>query len=380
VRAKWRSQFPIDPGLVMFNHASFGLPTRGLLDHAETIRRDLERDPNINLGETLQARLDDVLGEVCSTLGLQPATTALTPNATAGAAAIQQSLPLQAGDVVVTLDCEYSSMLRGWRRRCQEVGAHLLVVPVPLPLASADDLLQALDAAAPERVAVLHVSAISSSAALALPTSRLAAWGHARGAVVVVDAAHAPGHVDVADGHDADLSFGTLHKWYPVPRAVGILRTRPRLEGLVRPAEVSLTWDSELLAHRFGWPGTFDPAARLAVPEALRTHHAWAAEGELSHAERVAEHATVELAAAGAVPTAGAGLRPPRLRGFILPGVDASVLRQHLLDAGVRAWTGGHGADSCLLRLATHVYNDEADVHTVRRVVEPLLNSARAGR
>jgi RNA polymerase sigma factor (sigma-70 family) len=79
-------------------------------------------------------------------------------------------------------------MLRGWRRRCQEVGAQLLVVPVPLPLAGAEDLLQALDAAAPERVAVLHVSAISSSAALALPTSRLAAWGHARGAVVVVDA------------------------------------------------------------------------------------------------------------------------------------------------------------------------------------------------
>jgi hypothetical protein len=68
-------------------------------------------------------------------------------------------------------------MLRGWRRRCQEVGAQLLVVPVPLPLAGAEDLLQALDAAAPERVAVLHVSAISSSAALALPTSRLAAWG-----------------------------------------------------------------------------------------------------------------------------------------------------------------------------------------------------------
>jgi isopenicillin-N epimerase len=380
VRADRRELFPLRPDIVMFNHASYGLATTALLAHTQALRIELEADPNVRLGEPLQDRLHEVLTGLCAHLGLPPEHTALTSSATCGAAAVQRSLPLAAGDVVIALDCEYSSVLRGWQQRCDEVGAQLRVVPVPLPLTDVEDLLSRMTAAAAgDRVAVLQFSAITSSAALRLPVSRLAAWGHQHGATAVVDAAHAPGHVDVAAWDDVDVAFGTLHKWFPVPRSVGILWTSPELSDRIYPAEVSLTYDAPTLDRRFAWPGTYDPAARLAVPDAVAAHTRWATDGDLDRARELADRASATLTGAGAIPTGGDTLLPPRLRAFLLPGVPAPALRQRLHDAGIRAWTGEFDENASLLRLATHVYNDPDDVEAITRAVAPLLAPGTGG-
>jgi len=81
--------------------------------------------------------------------------------------------------------------------------------------------------------------------------------------------------------------------------------------------QVSLHWDSGDLVHRFGWRGTWDPAPALV---------------------------------------------PPRLRGFLVPGVTLTDLRACLNEARVRAWSGSAADGGTLLRVATHVYNDTADV------------------
>ncbi|MBV8539631.1 MAG: aminotransferase class V-fold PLP-dependent enzyme [Pseudonocardiales bacterium] len=268
---------------------------------------------------------------------------------------------------------EYSSFLRGWQRRCEEIGAELRVVDVDMPLSDEQALIAAMDAAVPEQVAVVQVSAVSSSAALRLPVLRVAEWGHERGAVVVVDAAHGPGHIPVAEWDGVDIAFGTLHKWFPVPRAVGILWAAPALVDVIRPAEVSLSWDCETLAARFAWPGTFDPTARLCIPDALECRRQWAAMGEITRCEQLAEYASAELSHVGADLTGGTDLLSPRLRAFLLRSVPVDVLRARLLDAGIRAWTGEYGETASLLRLATHVYNDEDDVELVVRQLAPLL-------
>lgn len=357
----------------MFNHASYGVTPLALLAEADRVRRELESDPNVQLLDVLQERLDDVRAELCAALGLDPELSALTTSAAAGAAALQRSIPLSAGDVVLTLDCEYSSVLRGWQRRCAEVGAELRVVPVDLPLLDVETLLTGLTTAvAGERIAVLQFSAITSSAALRLPVARLTAWGHEHGATVIVDAAHGPGHLDLDEFADVDAAFASVHKWLPVPRSVGLLWATPALAADLRPAEVSLTYDDPGLGRRFSWPGTFDPTSRLCLPAALEHHAAWA--GELAGCVRLADHASAVLSDLGAVPTATAPLLPPRMRAFLLPGVTEAEIRERLLAADVRAWSGTAG-EHTLVRLATHVYNDEDDVDALATVVAEALRS-----
>jgi isopenicillin-N epimerase len=228
--------------------------------------------------------------------------------------------------------------------------------------------------AAGDRVAILQFSTITSSAALQLPVNRLADWGHERGALVLVDAAHGPGHVDVGSWEGVDAAFGTVHKWISVPRSVGILWTTPELVDVVSPAETSLTFDDSSLGRRFSWPGTFDPAPRLCIPDALAVQAAWVEAGEISRCEKLADQASDILTAAGAIPTAGAGLLPPRMRAFLLPGVPTPMLRQRLQDADIRAWSGDYGDSACLLRVATHVYNDLDDVEALAAEISALLS------
>ena len=368
------ADFPLAPGLVMLNHASYGLAPRAVLAQAEQIRRELESDPDLRLGAALHERLTHVLARICARLGLNPEFAALTSSATSGAAALQRSLPLSYGDVVIALNCEYSSVLRGWQRRCQEVEAELRIVDVDLPFTDPGALLARMDAAAgSDRVAVLQFSAITSSTAIQLPVNQLAAWGQARGATVVVDAAHAPGQIDVTGWRGVDAVFATVHKWFPVPRSVGLLWAKPALAVTVHPAETSLTHDAWTLAERFSWPGTYDPSARLSLPGALAQQQTWADAGHLVHSERLADYAGDVLTEAGAVPTAGPGFRPPRLRAFRLPGVPAPLVRQRLLEAGIRTWIGSHGDAESLLRVATHVYNDQDDVDQLASEVKGLL-------
>jgi isopenicillin-N epimerase len=371
------AQFPLAPGLVMLNHASFGLCTRRVLQEAAELRQELESDPIRHLGPELLDRLQAVTSQLAATFGLPQDATTMTANATTGASALMRSLPLGADDTVAVLASEYSSVQRGWALRCREAGARLRLLDVPGPLESADELVARLDSQIAGRVAVVQLSLVSSTGALLLPVRELSDWGHSRGALVVLDAAHGPGHVPLrVDDWDVDAVYGTLHKWLPTPRPLGFLSLTRELTHVVRPAEVSLSWDSPDLVDRFSWPGTFDPVPRLLLPSALEQWAAWNDAGSISAAQGVADRAAEALTRVGAVPTAGAGFLPPRLRAFLLPGVARGDLDRECAAAHVRAWTGQDSAGVTVLRLAFHVYNDDDDVQPVVTMVDRLLSTA----
>jgi isopenicillin-N epimerase len=294
---------------------------------------------------------------------------ALVANSTEASGALAASLPLDPGDAVALLDTEYESVLRAWRVRCERSGARYAVLPTPVP-ATRQALLDAL-AGAPDGTRYIVLSAITSSTALRLPVADVVALAAARGASVVLDAAHVVGHerLDVATA-GVQAAFGSLHKWFPVPRSVGFLWLAPELVGTVRPAAVALHYDDDLAA-RFAWRGTWDPAPTLGLPAAVHEWQAWEASGDLRRAADLAEHAGDELAGAGWVPTGDAPLRPTRLRAFVVPAPLAR-LRTALTAAGIRAWTGTAPDGRTLARVATHVYTDASDVERLAAVARSL--------
>lgn len=366
------ADFELDAGLVQLNHASFGVPTRAALRRAEEQRRAIERDTATALGPELVAGLREQAEVLAREIGAGPGSTALTAGSTEANAALATSLPLAPGDHVLLLDVEYPSVLRAWTVACERAGATLDVARLPLP-ATVDGVLTAVATAHPATTTVV-VSAITSSTAVALPVAAVAALCRERGAVLVVDAAHVAGHVplDVA-ALGADAVFGSVHKWLPVPRPVGFLWTAPWLLPVVRPAAVSLTWDSDEVVERFAWRGTWDPAPALGLADALAEWREWQRAGDLDEAARVAAHLDAGLVALGLDPTADEPLRPPRLRAVRARGVGLDALRRVLDDAGVRAWTGAAPDGTATLRVSTHVYNEPADLGPLAVAVRAAL-------
>lgn len=368
------AEFPISPELVMLNHASFGVMTSEIMRLAEQTRAELEADSLALVDvEALVPRLQRAAGRAATQLGLVTGSFALTQNATAGAAAIMRSLRVPAGSRVVVCSTEYQSIYRGWQVRCEEVGAQFVPFVVPVPLASTEQLLAALDEQLGDGpVQVAHLSLVASSTAIALPVETLVSWFRERGAIVVVDAAHGPGHVTLPpDAWGASAMHGTMHKWFPTPRPVGFIWLVEDLCDLVRPAEVSLTWDAADLVERFSWQGTYDPTPRLCVERAMEQWEAWRRDGDLDRCAQLAQYASLRLEEVGGVPTSAPAFRPPRLRAVTLAG-SRDRLRASLDAAGVRAFTGTGPGGETMLRVATHVYNDEADVDLLCELVGAL--------
>lgn len=366
--------FALEPGVVQLNHASYGLTSRRVMTAAEHERCRIESDPTVNLGSELTDQLRYRAARAAEMLGLAADQVTLCTNATSGAAAVIGSLSLAEGDTVVVLDAEYSSVTRAWEVACERVSANLLKVPVPLPLQSSEQLIAVLNSAVPGPVTYVQVSAVSSSAALRLPVEDIAQWAHDRGGRLVLDAAHVPGHIPVAPyGCGAIAMFGTLHKWVPTLRPVGLLWLAEDFVDRVRPAEVSLTWDSSDLIERFSWSGTFDPVPRLTAISAIEQWEQWHDAGLLAECERLADLGSDLLTEVGAQPVASPGLSAPRMRAFILRGVTVAGIKAVLSKADIRAWVGPGPRGESLLRFATHIYNDQHDLEALAGRIKEVL-------
>ncbi|MDX6738699.1 hypothetical protein [Actinocorallia sp. A-T 12471] len=144
--------------------------------------------------------------------------------------------------------------------------------------------------------------------------------------------------------------------------AAAIISSLPLGPGSTVAAEVSLTWDSADLVERFSWPGTFDPVPRLSLDEALTQHHGWLTAGAFTRCEDLAAASVPLLTGLGAIPTTTDAYTPPRMRAFTLDGVTAPEVKASMSRAGIRVWCGPGADGSTILRIATHVYTDQADL------------------
>ncbi|GAA1762412.1 aminotransferase class V-fold PLP-dependent enzyme [Luedemannella helvata] len=342
---------------------------------ARQLADQIEADPLGKLGSTaLAPRFRAICEQLCADLRLHPDHTVLTPNTTSASAALIASLPLAERDVVVVLDTEYASVMRGWQVRCHQAGARFVTVPVSLPFTGPEQLLANLDGAVAGGVTYLVASHISSSTAILFPLDEVGQWVAARGGRLLVDTAHTPGHVPApVPGGPIAAVFGNVHKWYPAMRSVGLLSLAPDLVDIVRPAEVSLTWDCDDLTERFSWPGTFDPTPRLSVPAAIAQYTEWCEAGRLAACQRLADRTVTIMVALGATPTTSPEFMPPRMRAFFLDGVSVVDVKTALSAANIRAWVGSDAGGRTILRVATHVYNDAADLSLLGSTIKERL-------
>lgn len=370
--AETSAEFPIDPSVVLLNHASFGVATTRTMALAERLRRRIEGDAAWFLADGLIDGLRAERGVAAGFLGAPADNLALTMNATEASAAVASSLGRRRGLRVAMLDIEYPSVIRAWQVAAGEHGGSVQLVRTSLPVTSAAEVVAAFDRQIAGRLDVVVASVVTSPTALVLPVREIAQWAGARGAMTVGDAAHAPGHIDL-DLTDlgAAVVYGTLHKWLPVPRPLGFLYVADELREEIRPAAVAIGWDDSF-TERFAWRGTWDPAPALCFSAALEQWREWQSNGRLAHARRMADLVSGRLIAAGLEPAGATPLLAPQLRAFRVPGPGEDQLRKVLDQAGVRAWAGTAPSGETLMRVATHIYTSEDHIRRIVAAIDPV--------
>ena len=217
------------------NHASTGpLPARTVAAlHAFNLRRAepwrLDRDDQFGVLARARALCADLIGAA-------PDEIALMVNTTYGINVAATSLPLEAGDVVLSPDREFPANVYPWMALARTRGIVYRRLPCAGRLADEEAILRALDE---PRVRVLTVSWVSFETGLKLDLARLGAACRDRGIWFVVDAIQGVGAapIDVHACHVDFLACGA-QKWLLSPWGTGFLYVRRDLATTLEPRTV----------------------------------------------------------------------------------------------------------------------------------------------
>ena len=375
--------FGLDPDVLHLNHGAFGVAPAAVRRAAAAWRERAERNPHRFNRTEVPGLVAAARERAAAFLGVEPGRAAWVRNVSEGVSAVLGSLALRPGDELVTSTHGYGAVRLALRRHAGRAGAR--VAEADFPVGAADDEIAAAYAAAcSPRTRLVVADRVTSPTATVVPVAAVAAAVAGTGARVLVDAAHAPGQLpdDIA-ALGADHWVGNLHKWAYTPRGSAVLWSRPGAD--VTPGVLS--WQLEDgYARSFDYPGTWDYAGWLAVPDGLAYWEAlggWDLVGRLA---ALAADGQRRVAAALGVPPGRLPVTPaPCMRLVPLPAAvlgaagQADALYEALSARGVEVapvWFAGTG----YLRIAAAPYNTPDDYDRLAAVVGDLLEQGTVAR
>ena len=389
------AHWTLDPSIVFLNHGSFGATPRVVLDLQQELRRRMELEPIRFLVRELEALLDAARGELGSFVGADPEDLAFVTNATAGVNAVLRSLDLDRHDELITTSHEYNASRNAMEFAASMAGAKTVIVDLPFPVRSEDELLAPILAAVTDRTRLVLVDHITSPTGIILPVGRLIAELNSRGIDTLVDGAHTAGMLPL-DLRRLGAAYytGNLHKWTCAPKGSAFLYVRKNRRSTVRPTSISHGANAERSDRsrfhlEFDWTGTFDPTAWLSVPESIRVvggmipggwpavmrrNHELALHGRDILCRRLGiEHPAPDsiLGSMAAVPLPdGKSTAAFSLYGDPLQDI---LLEKYAIEVPVVPWPA---APNRLLRISAQLYNS---VEEFEYLADSLVTELRAG-
>jgi isopenicillin-N epimerase len=248
-------------------------------------------------------------------------------------------------------------------------------------------------AAVTPRTTLAVLDHVSSQTGLLWPIARLVRELADRGVDTLVDGAHAPGMVPLdLEKLGAAYYTGNCHKWICAPKGAAFLHVRGDRQDRVRPLAIShgansRRQDRSRFQLEFGWTGTWDPSACLAVEAALGAMAAlhpggWPglmrANYELAAAARRILCDTLSIAppcpesmlgALASVPLPdGVRVRPPGPPLYLDPVQD--LLAAHNFEVPIIHWPAWPRR---LLRISAQAYNTLPQYQRLAGVLPGLL-------
>jgi isopenicillin-N epimerase len=380
------SLWPLDPSSIYLNHGTVGVVPHFVLDAQQRLRNRIERQPaRFMLRElwSLTPRPDgsptvlrEAAARVAAFVNVPASNLAFVDNTTTGVNAVLASLPLQSGDDIVVTDHGYGGILTAIRHAAVRTGARVEVVTLPYPAFTAHECLSRIAAALTNRTRLLVVDHIASESALVLPVADIVRIAHDASVPVLVDGAHAPGHVPLdVSAIGADFYVANLHKWAMAPRSSGFIAVLPVHQPWLHPPVISWGYGRGF-TEEFDHVGTRDPTPWLCAADGIQF-----LENELGGAalyrrnHELAWHAATALTSAWQTrleideTAVGAMVSVPAPERLGTTREAAARLRNHLLfDHGIEVQVHAR-ANRLWVRVCAQAYNDESDIEALAEAV-----------
>ncbi|MFN4770452.1 aminotransferase class V-fold PLP-dependent enzyme [Gemmatimonas sp.] len=227
--SKVATQYPVTDAVINLEAGYFGIMAAPVLAaHHRHVDR-VNRESSYFARRAYPPILMQARDAVAQFVGAKPTEIVLSRGATeALQALITQYRGVKAGDTVLYADLDYNAMQWAMNALAAARGATVARLAIPEP-ATRENVLaayaQALDAHPHTKLVLL--THCNNKTGLIIPVQEIAALAKARGADVVVDAAHSFGQVPLTVRDlGADFVGLNLHKWIGAPVGAGAMYIR----------------------------------------------------------------------------------------------------------------------------------------------------------
>jgi selenocysteine lyase/cysteine desulfurase len=230
---KVRSQFNILDGMTFMNNGTEGPVPRCVTEANERIFREIAENPSNNYR---REEVDVVRGIVAKFVNADPGEIALTRSTTEGMNIFTHGLDWKAGDEVVYCNHEHGGGIGPYRTLEKRVGIKQVVINIPSPPSSVDEIVGLYEKAITPRTKAIMVSHMTYVTGLITPVKELADLAQRRGILISVDGAHPLGMMDL------DLKAMNIHhyaaagqKWLLCGTGTGVCYVRRDVQDRIWP-------------------------------------------------------------------------------------------------------------------------------------------------
>ncbi len=304
-------------GQVFFNNAGASLQPRPVVERVIEHLRLEEQMGGYEAADRVQPESAAVYASVARLLNAKPDEIALTESATRAWDMAFYSIPLQAGDRVLTAENEYASNYIALLQRARTTGAVIEVVPSER---DGTVSLSALEAALRRdgRARVLSLTHVATNNGMVQPAAEAGRLARQHGALLLLDACQSAGQLPLdVEELGCDMLSAAGRKYLRGPRGTGFLYVRRALVREIEPVLLDM--------HAAEWTGRNAYEMRADA----KRFEAW----ESSLACRLGMGRAIEYALALGIPAIAK--RVGRLAAWLRAGLRATgVARVEDLGAG----------------------------------------------
>jgi selenocysteine lyase/cysteine desulfurase len=229
-----RGKYRLKPDYINLESGYYSMQATPVLEAFLAKAREVNYQASYYYRGPLVADKAAVRDKLARMAGCSPEELIITRNTTESIDTVISGFDWKPGDEAVMAQQDYGHMLAQFRLMARRYGLVNRLVSVPHDPKSDDEIVQLYAAAMTPRTRLLMISHMINITGQIMPVRKVAELAHARGVQVLVDGAHAFGHIDFRiPDLDGDYYGASLHKWLGCPLGTGILYVRrDRIAGL----------------------------------------------------------------------------------------------------------------------------------------------------
>lgn len=210
--------FPVTRYAIYFNHASNGPLPRPTARTMHSYIDDTSNYGNISY-ERWSVYEEGAHRRIAHMIHARPDQVAMTASTGDGMMMIAQGLRWQAGEQVVTAECEFPSNVYPWLNLAEQ-GVETRFVAMHEQRIRVEDVLARIT----DRTRLVSLSLVEFTTGFRNDIAAIARYCHERGIVCGIDAMQALGALDIdVQALDVDYLAAASHKWLLCPQTTGIL-------------------------------------------------------------------------------------------------------------------------------------------------------------